>query len=223
MSNSKIHNLFPTPLWIVDFEEEVFTPMNQEIEVGLESLIEHRPTVPPGSTLQTDTDLYEFEEFAEITALIGTSVKGALDFLEIEEPFEITGCWANINPIGSVNTPHTHPNNYLSGVYYARTDEGSDRIFFSDPRPQASIISPPVKEDNIYTGNEVSVEAKIGRLIMFPAWLTHGVPANQSGKDRISISFNIMFPSFGGEISKPKWSPSLKFRPHSNNNKSKLL
>jgi uncharacterized protein (TIGR02466 family) len=212
MPESNIHNLFPTPLWVVDFEEEVFAPVNQEIEAGLESLIEHRPEVPLGSTLQTDTDLYEFEEFAEIAALIGTSVQGALHFLNIEEPFEITGCWANINPIGGVNTPHTHPNNYLSGVYYVRTDEGSDRIFFSDPRPQASVILPPVKEDNVYTGNEASIEAKIGRLIMFPAWLTHGVPANQSGIDRISISFNIMFPSFGDHMSKPKWSPTLKLR-----------
>ncbi|NKB19497.1 MAG: hypothetical protein GKS01_03030 [Alphaproteobacteria bacterium] len=212
MPESKIHNLFPTPLWVVDFEKDVFTSVNQEIESGLETLIESRPEVPSGGTLQTDTDLYEFEEFAEIAALIGTSVKGALDFLSIKEPFEITGMWANINPVGGVNTPHTHPNNYLSGVYYVRTDDGSDQIFFADPRPPASVVSPPVEEDNIYTGNEASVEAKIGRLIMFPAWLTHGVPANRSGKDRISISFNIMFPAFGDRMSKPKWSPTLQLQ-----------
>lgn len=212
MPETNIHDLFPTPLWVVDFEEEVYVPVNKEIEAGLASFIEHRPIVPPGGTLQTDTDLYEFEEFAEIIALIGTSVKGALEFLGIEELFEITGCWANINPVGGLNTPHTHPNNYLSGVYYVKTGEGSDRIFFSDPRPQASMVSPQVKEDNIYTGNEVSMEAKVGRLIIFPAWLTHGVPANQSGDDRISISFNIMFPSFGDHMSKPKWSPTLRLR-----------
>jgi uncharacterized protein (TIGR02466 family) len=212
MPETNIHDLFPTPLWVVDFDEEVFVPVNKEIEAGLASLIEHCPNVPPGGTFQTDTDLYEFEEFAEIIALIGTSVKGALDFLGIEELFEITGCWANINPVGGINTPHTHPNNYLSGVYYVKTGEGSDRIFFSDPRPQASVVSPQVKEDNIYTGNEVSMEAKVGRLIIFPAWLTHGVPANQSGDDRISISFNIMFPSFGDHMSKPKWSPTLRLR-----------
>ena len=212
MPETNIHDLFPTPLWVVDFDEEVFVPVNKEIEAGLASLIEHCPNVPPGGTFQTDTDLYEFEEFAEIIALIGTSVKGALDFLGIEELFEITGCWANINPVGGINTPHTHPNNYLSGVYYVKTGEGSDRIFFSDPRPQASVVSPSVKEDNIYTGNEVSMEAKVGRLIIFPAWLTHGVPANHSGDDRMSISFNIMSLSFGDHMRKPKWSPTLRLR-----------
>ena len=112
MPETTIHDLFPTPLWVVDFEEEIYKPINAEIEAGLASLIDHRPEVPSGGTLQTDTDLFEFEEFAEITALIGTSVKAALEFLQIEEEFEITGCWANINPAGGVNTPHTHPNNF---------------------------------------------------------------------------------------------------------------
>jgi hypothetical protein len=39
MSESKIHNLFPMPLWIVDFEEEVFALANRKIETGLETLI----------------------------------------------------------------------------------------------------------------------------------------------------------------------------------------
>jgi hypothetical protein len=39
MSEFKIHNLFPTPLWIVYFEEEVFALANQKIETGLETLI----------------------------------------------------------------------------------------------------------------------------------------------------------------------------------------
>ena len=39
---------------------------------------------------------------------------------------------------------------------------------------------------------ETSFEPKAGRLIMFPAWLTHCVDPNNSKDIRISISFNFM-------------------------------
>ena len=144
---------------------------------------------------------------------IKNGAAAVLDFLDIEyEKFEITGCWANINPTGGVNTPHTHPNNFLSGVYYVQTQPGADSIFFSDPRPQASVVLPPTKKENVYAANEVSFDAKDGRMIVFPSWLTHGVPANRSNRDRISISFNIMFSGYTNTMSKPSWSPSMKLQ-----------
>ena len=39
---------------------------------------------------------------------------------------------------------------------------------------------------------ETSYEAKEGRCIMFPAWLTHCVDPNESNEDRISVSFNFL-------------------------------
>jgi hypothetical protein len=31
-----------------------------------------------------------------------------------------------------------------------------------------------------------------GRMYVFPGWLEHGVDENQSARDRISISFNVL-------------------------------
>lgn len=213
MAETIVHNLFPTPIWVVDFEPERYEPLNKTIMRDLYSMIGDLPPVDVGGTLQTDTNLHEFDEFAGLTALIVDSSEAALDFLQIEyDNFQITGCWANINPTGGINTPHTHPNNYLSGVYYVQTEEGADSIFFSDPRPQASVVMPTVKEESIYTGNEVIIDAKDGRLIMFPAWMSHGVPVNRSNRDRISVAFNIMFASYTETMSKPKWSPTVRLK-----------
>ena len=213
MAETIVHNLFPTPIWVVDFEPERYEPLNKTIMRDLYSMIGDLPPVDVGGTLQTDTNLHEFDEFAGLTALIVDSSEAALDFLQIEyDNFQITGCWANINPTGGINTPHTHPNNYLSGVYYVQTEEGADSIFFSDPRPQASVVMPTVKEESIYTGNEVIIDAKDGRLIMFPAWMSHGVPVNRSNCDRISVAFNIMFASYTETMSKPKWSPTVRLK-----------
>jgi len=40
---------------------------------------------------------------------------------------------------------------------------------------------------------------------MFPSYLEHSVDSNMSTEERISISFNIMFSSFAGKLSKPLW------------------
>ena len=53
---------------------------------------------------------------------------------------------------------------------------------------------------------EIMVPVKSGTLVMFPSWLPHFVPPNQGTTDRISISFNVMFESYGETISRPKWT-----------------
>ena len=210
---NKVHNLFPTPIWVSDLDAKVHEPMNRAILANLEAMMGERPPVKAGGTLQTDNDLHTFEAFADLTQRITSTVEGVLRFLEIDySDFEITGCWANINPPGGINTPHMHPNNYLSGVYYVQTGAGADSIFFADPRPQASMILPRTKRENIYSANQASIEAKPGRMIVFPAWLVHGVPANRSQQDRVSVSFNAMFSSFTETMSAPLWKPTAPLK-----------
>jgi uncharacterized protein (TIGR02466 family) len=43
---------------------------------------------------------------------------------------------------------------------------------------------------------EVHLDNSEGRLIMFPAWLWHGVEPNQSNNIRISVSFNFIQDGF---------------------------
>ena len=47
---------------------------------------------------------------------------------------------------------------------------------------------------------------------MFPAWLAHSVPANESSRERISIAFNVMFKHFGEEMGAPKWEGNVPVR-----------
>jgi ectoine hydroxylase-related dioxygenase (phytanoyl-CoA dioxygenase family) len=49
------------------------------------------------------------------------------------------------------------------------------------------------------------VRVKNGTLLVFPSYLQHSVDANTSEKERISISFNIMFSAFTENLSKPLW------------------
>jgi uncharacterized protein (TIGR02466 family) len=209
----QVKDLFPTPIWVADLDADLARRLNADLRTAIDELIAPRPQIPVGSTWQTTPMLQLHPRFAEFTALVRRAGEAALDFLDVKhKEFEITGLWANINPTGGLNSPHTHPNNFLSGVYYVELPEDAGQIVFSDPRPQAAGILPPVKKWNKYVGNEIKLDVKPGRMVMFPAWLVHSVPVNRSPQERVSISFNIMFTDFAEAMSKPLWTGTAPVR-----------
>ncbi len=201
-----VQDIFPTPLWVLDLDDEIATPLNRKLLDSIDAATEPKPPLKFGDSWQTDPILQDLDEFADLMKLVRNAATTALEFLQIEyDDFEITSCWANINPTGGKNSSHTHPNNYLSGVYYVAVPEGSGGINFKDPRVQASAVMPPVKERNAYNSNDVTIPVQAGRLVLFPAWLNHEVPMNQSDDERVSISFNIMFKRFTESMSPTLW------------------
>ena len=145
-------------------------------------------------------------DFAQLVTCIQGAARSVLRFLRIgHESLEITACWATILGAGAEHRVHSHPNNYLSGVYYVRTHHGADTINFHDPRPQAAVIRPPVVELTRENTDQVVIRVANGTLLLFPSYLEHSVDPTASGEERISVSFNIMFSSFTEELSKPLW------------------
>lgn len=201
-----VQPIFPTPLWLVDLEEPVARRLNAELKASILALIEPRPAIPRGTNWQTDPVIQKLPQFAEFFSIATKAALGALDFMKVRKgEIEITGAWANVNPPGGLNSAHTHPNNYLSGVYYVDIPAGTGQIRFSDPRPQAQVILPPTVEQTAFNTNEVTVDVMPGRLVLFPGWLTHSVPVNRSEAERISIAFNFMFRTFGESMAAPLW------------------
>ena len=111
--------------------------LNQQLLADLERLTSPRPPILElGGFWQTQTDMHTRPEFSELTSLVRRATKAALDFLQVEyQAFSITACWANFGPPGGGHNRHTHPNNYLSGVYYVRTPAALIRSIFSIPGP----------------------------------------------------------------------------------------
>jgi uncharacterized protein (TIGR02466 family) len=114
------------------------------------------------------------------------------------EDIVITDMWANVLKPGEMHPPHTHSNNFLSGVWYLESDGGAG-IFFKDPRGEADVIVPRKSVANIDNSSIVSFVSMTNRAIIFPAWFQHWVPINRSKKNRISISWNIQIKGQLGE------------------------
>ena len=160
-----------------------------------------------GQQAQSVANLHNSDEFQDFTRIALAAANQVLEFLKYEYvSCYITDCWANVCRRGESHRAHIHPNNVLSGVYYARAPRGCGDIVFDDPRPQAKILMPNIKALNPLNSHEFRIEPTTGMLIVFPAWLTHRVAVSKSVEDRISISFNVML---RGEIGFEKASAKL--------------
>jgi uncharacterized protein (TIGR02466 family) len=203
---SDVIPMFPALVWKILLKAELRDVIDAKVSAVLGSLRRDLPRLNPGQGWQSEQALHLRDEFQELVSSVNNATKSILRFLRIgEEGFEMTGCWATVLAKGAQHRAHSHPNNFLSGVYYVRVQQGADTINFHDPRRQTYVIRPPVVELIAENTDQVVVRVTSGTLLMFPSYLEHSVDANMSPKERISISFNIMFSSFGQTLSKPLW------------------
>jgi uncharacterized protein (TIGR02466 family) len=203
---SDVIPMFPTLVWKIQINADLRETVNAKILATLAEMRRDLPALGPGQGWQSEQTLHEREEFQNLISCVDNATKSILQFLRIGyDAFEITGCWATVLSKGAIHKAHSHPNNFLSGVYYLRTHLGADTINFHDPRTQASVIRPLVVELTAANTDQVVVKVTNGTLLMFPSYLQHSVDANMSEEERISVSFNIMFSSFTEKLSRPLW------------------
>ena len=206
MEASDVIPMFPTLVWKVQVEAALRNALADSILEALAGIRRDLPPLEPGRGWQSGQGLHERDDLRELVACVDRGVTSILRFLRIGcDAFEITGCWATVLAKGAAHKVHSHPNNFLSGVYYVRTRPGADTINFHDPRRQTGIIRPPIVELTAGNTDQVVVKVRDGTLLMFPSFLEHSVDPNENEEERISVSFNVMFSSFAERLSKPLW------------------
>jgi uncharacterized protein (TIGR02466 family) len=203
--------MFPSFVWKAELRPEIHEPINDLILRTLAEIGAPLTDLKLGESWQSDHGLHELRQFGELIDCISEAAGSVLAYLKVgHEGLKVTGCWANLNAPGTGHPAHSHPNNYLSGVYYARVQPGADTINFLDPRPQTGIIRPPVTTLTAENTEQVVVKITCGTLLMFPAWLQHAVDPNRSDRLRVSIGFNIMFPAYAEVMTRPLWTPGRR-------------
>ncbi len=210
-ANSTTLAFFPTFVWLRDLAPADYEPLNRDIMKVIDEIREKGIVPDEPTAYQTDYTLHQRPELARLVEIVNIAAKEIFDFLKLEDAeFGMTGCWASISQPGAAHHEHSHPNNYLSGVYYVKTPAGGDTITFADPRPTAHVIAPRAKKRTMHVANEMFINAQPGRLVLFPAWLRHSVPFNKSNEERISVAFNLMFTDFYEQFAKPVWTGRVK-------------
>ena len=99
----------------------------------------------------------------------------------------INTLWLNVNKKGDYNIPHYHSASAFSGVLYIQCEHGSNIEFYHDTLMEHY----PFWTNSQMFASKFQLYPKVGRLIVFPAWIKHSVLPNESNNERISIAFNI--------------------------------
>ena len=190
------HHFFPTV--IHEFNLDIDT-------LDKKHMIEYikRGKIKPNGMIQTEDDLHVMSYFKKFKDEIIELNKKVLDKLGYEyEDIIITGMWGNVLHSGQVHSPHTHPNNFLSGVFYLQSDDLSAGLEFFDPRAQIEVLCPRIKNGNVMNANAVGFAPRENMGLLFPSWLQHWVKTND-GKERVSMSWNTLTKGhYGGPLGK---------------------
>ena len=188
MVDVNIYKCFPTIIYGFEYHPSIDDYKNMKTHIS-ETRQKDR--------YHTDDDLHQLSYFIKLKETIYDVAKQYLNNLEYEyDELEITGMWGNTLQKGNANAPHTHSNNFLSGVYYLN-DEKSSPIQFFDPRAQTQVLRPRQIKTNWDTASMVGFTAIQGTGYVFPSWLLHWVPSTED--ERISISWNILVRGNYGE------------------------
>lgn len=145
--------------------------------------------------------LHREPEYEELVGLISsaTDQMGEEMGYDPTRKMQVGTMWSIINPPGASNRAHVHPGCLWSGVYYVQAPENCGRIEFTEPRT-AHLMNQPRYKPNAKRKREYWTKVRFmpepGRMIIFPAWLYHGVDPNMTeakGDDgnRVIISFNL--------------------------------
>ena len=181
MANVKMHKCFPTVISEFSYHPDI---------VLQEQMVDYIKKVKKNHTDHTDDKLHNVSHFIDLRDMILDANKDHLKKLDYKyNHLEITGMWANCLSVGGSHPPHTHSNNFLSGVYYLFAGENTSPIQFFDPRPQANVLQPR-NSPNIMNSSMVQFDSIWGVGYIFPSWLQHWVPP--TAEERISISWNII-------------------------------
>ncbi len=111
--------------------------------------------------------------------------------------------WANVTPPSGLNQLHAHPQNLWAAVFYVDMGDGhaeeeaerSGALFLEDPRfPMCAMHHTAFRligQDGQPQAYQPELKPKAGHLVLFPAWLRHGVRPHHGKVERISIAMNI--------------------------------
>lgn len=195
-SNTNVLELFPTPL--------VATKMPDNLSNIIPFLDAQAPNT--GSDVanygerSANSYILNEPECIEAKTFILQQVKEFADNILLfdYDEYELSQSWVSRKHPGQHHTMHTHPNSLISGVfYYGEPAPNTPAIKFHKMSGgmnvnQLQAKTKPDKRPSKFAWDTFSVQFEPGLLVLFPSYLFHSVPMNESDKIRSSVAFNVV-------------------------------
>jgi uncharacterized protein (TIGR02466 family) len=208
----EVRSYFPTPMVVAR------APLGADDNDRLRDTVLARENSHPGVTHSNLLGWQSADDFGQWSSAEGEKLLGIAQAIADRLIGDRDGnqvavnwfvnAWANINRHGHANDYHAHPGSVFSGCYYV--DDGGinddpalgGEFQLADPRGIAPAMYAPelaVALSGCQTagGNEL-IPPVTGQMLVFPAWLSHGVRPYLGDGTRISIGFNFSIPMTQG-------------------------
>jgi uncharacterized protein (TIGR02466 family) len=179
-----VNLIFPTP--VISFK------LGRNLTQAETDLLINMPTrMNMGNVTSIDNIVLENKVLSDIAGFIKSSVNQCFD--ELYKPrkkvkLRITQSWLNYTKKDQFHHRHSHPNSFLSGVFYANANKDSDKIYFYDSR--YCQITIPGSEHTPINSRSWGFPVETGDLVIFPSNLEHSVEVLTTDTVRASLAFN---------------------------------
>lgn len=198
-----IQGWFNTPIYFNKIQEPVLSIVQKEFDTVVSEFeknnsFQYNTGWLPGTHKLSDTSFktnfledYKLDTFVnELHNHVNAYVNELGTYTDNLKDFKITTSWISHFSPNEFAHSHDHGSVDIAGVYYYKANGQRDggSIEFNSPVQQLKTwyLSTPELD-------HVKYSAEVGKIILFPGWLKHGVTINHSNEPRMSISFNIVF------------------------------
>jgi uncharacterized protein (TIGR02466 family) len=186
-----IENLFPTPIYscFLENQKEVQSDIaNALIDIQYDDADHYNQLGTIFETTPASNDIIAEKQMTNVDQAIDRHVKQYCDEIGFRAGVYTRTSWITKTSLGGHTLIHTHGTADISGVYYFQTTGNDGDIFFISPVTTA--ISSLCYQKYI---ERKSHRPEVGKLLLFPGWLEHGVKTNTVDSDRIVLAFSISF------------------------------
>jgi len=186
-----IENLFSTPIYscFLENQKDIQTEIsNALVTIQYDDSVNYYKWGKTFETTNVSKDIIVEKQMIALDQSIDYHLKEYCKEIGFEpRPYKRTS-WIVKNSQGGHTHVHTHHTHDIAGVYYFQTTQTDGEIFFDSPVGAA--ISSLCYQKYVKRHEHTPV---VGKLLLFPGWLAHGVKTNTEETDRISLAFSIVF------------------------------
>ena len=195
-----IENLFPEPVGVFSLNRVLTQNETDCVDFKLKTL-----TKNIGNNTSADTFVLDSNELSGLKVFFLDSLNEFTKLIYGKQiNLRITQSWLNISTESQFHHPHSHPNSFVSGVFFVKSDE-SDKIQFIKSIVNTSFDT-HIETFNLWNSGTWWLPATEGSLVLFKSTQQHEVPPTTSQK-RISLSFNTFFDQSIGDVKKLTFLP----------------
>jgi len=189
--NYNIENIFPTPIYSCFLENKFAVQVeiaNALKNIKYDSDNHYNHLGKMFETTSTDVDIITEHRLYNLALAIDQHINQYCKELGFQPRQYQRTSWITKTSQGGHTFSHTHGSADISGCYYFQTTENDGNIFFNSPVSAA--ISSLCYQKSIARHEH---KPMVGKLLLFPGWLEHGVKSNTENSERICLAFSIVF------------------------------